>query len=289
MGLNQNPEELFHKLSSRYMEKTDDDFFTMDDMFEARASRKTAAGKEETRRRQKAESESRRQQESLARDPLSLENFPKHMLVCLGVKAYLALAPRGSLTEGHCIIVPVTQSPSVTALDDDVYDEMCMFMRCVSRMFRDMNYDVIFMETAMGFRRHPHTCIECIPLEGEAAEIAPMCFKKAIQECDVEWSQHKKVIDTKGKGIRHSVPKGFAYFHVSFGDGDAKEDLGFAHVIEDEELFPRHFGKEIIGNLVGAMPSTWLRPPKESFTVQKKRVETFAKMWKDYDWTVDML
>ena len=103
----------------------------------------------------------------------------------------------------------------------------------------------------------------------------------------MEWSQHKKVIETQGKGIRRSVPKGFAYFHVSFGDGDAKEDLGFAHVIEDEEVFPKHFGKEIVGNLVGAMPSMWLRPPKEAFPLQKKRVEAFAKAWKNYDWTAD--
>ena len=51
-----------------------------------------------------------------------------------------------------------------------------------------------------------------------------------------------QVIDTREKGLRRSVPKGFPYFSVSFGMGG-----GFAHVIEDEAQFPRHFGAEIIG------------------------------------------
>ena len=56
-------------------------------------------------------------------------------------------------------------------------------------------------------------------------------------ESDTQWSQHQKLIDTRTKGLRRSVPKGFAYFSVSFG-----VDGGFAHVIEDEEVFPRYFG-----------------------------------------------
>jgi hypothetical protein len=49
------------------------------------------------------------------------------------------------------------------------------------------------METVMGLGRNPHTVVHCVPLEGEQAEFAPMYFKKAIQDCDEQWSQHKKV------------------------------------------------------------------------------------------------
>ena len=34
------------------------------------------------------------------------------------------------------------------------------------------------------------------------------------------------------------VPKGFSYFSVDFGNQG-----GFAHVIEDEQRFPWHFGR----------------------------------------------
>ena len=47
---------------------------------------------------------------------------------------------------------------------------------------------------------------------------------------------------TQEKNIRRSIPKGLPYFHVDFGMQN-----GFAHVIEDEQIFPRNFapGKHI--------------------------------------------
>jgi hypothetical protein len=56
-------------------------------------------------------------------------------------------------------------------------------------------------------------------------------------ESDTQWSQHKKLIEATGKGIRRAVPKGFPYFHVSFAG-----EREYAHVIEDEEAFPHYFG-----------------------------------------------
>lgn len=62
--------------------------------------------------------------------------------------------------------------------------------------------------------------------------------QKAIQECESEWAQNKKLINLQDKDVRHSVPKGFPYFCVDFG-----MQGGFAHVIEDEQNFPTYFGK----------------------------------------------
>ncbi len=112
----------------------------------------------------------------------------------------------------------------------------------------------------MAVHKQHHTVVHCVPLPRQEGEVAPMYFKvssgagwrpaarpdprpalarpqNAIAECDTQWSQHPKLIDTRAKGLRRCVPKGFAYFNVAFG-----LDGGFAHVIEDEELFPRHFG-----------------------------------------------
>lgn len=65
-----------------------------------------------------------------------------------------------------------------------------------------------------------------------------MLSQKAILESDTEWTQNKKLIDTSKKGLRGSIPKGLPFFSVEFG-----LDGGFAHVIEDEDLFPFYFGK----------------------------------------------
>lgn len=80
-----------------------------------------------------------------------------------------------------------------------------MFMSCITRMFEAQKKDVVFIETVMALRKQYHTCVHAIPLSDELGEVAPMYFKKAILESDTEWSQNKKLVDTRKKGIRSSV------------------------------------------------------------------------------------
>ena len=42
---------------------------------------------------------------------------------------------------------------------------------------------------------------------------------QALDEAEDDWSQHaaKRIINTKGKGLRESIPPNFPYFHVEFG------------------------------------------------------------------------
>jgi len=63
-------------------------------------------------------------------------------------------------------------------------------------------------------------------------------LQKAIDECEKDWAQNKKLIDISKKSIRNCVPKGFPYFSVDFG-----LQGGFAHVIEEEHSFPWYFGQ----------------------------------------------
>lgn len=49
---------------------------------------------------------------------------------------------------------------------------------------------------------------------------------------------NKKVIDLKSKDVRHAVPNGLSYFMVEFASYP-----GYAHVIEDEEMFPKNFAE----------------------------------------------
>lgn len=99
-------------------------------------------------------------------------------------------------------------------------------------------------------------------------------------ESESEWAQNKKLIDTRKKGLRGAVPKGLPYFSVEFG-----LDGGFAHVIEDEELFPHYFGKEILGGMLDLEPRRWRKPRRENFEEHKKKVLQFADWWEPFDWT----
>ena len=136
--------------------------------------------------------------------------------------------------------MPLSHEKCATLLDEDVVAEITEFKSALAAMFRSHGgEDCVFFETALHLRRGPHMAVECVPVPEEAGETAPMYFQKAIQECEAEWSNNKKLITlSRERGLRRSVPKGLPYFHVGFGT-----DEGFAHVVEDERDFPGNFAQ----------------------------------------------
>eukprot|EP00741_Cyanophora_paradoxa_P004323 tig00000792_g4197.t1 len=207
----------------------------------------------------------------------------KHLIVSIGAKAYLCLPSKGSLVPGHCLIVPMNHAKASTDFDEDLWDEVAGFRRALERMFDEQRKVPVFMETCFNFGRMPHTFIECVPLPRKLANDAPMYFKQALLNADEEWSTHKKVIDTRGKGLRRSVPKDFPYFHVEFGGQEAGG--GFAHVIEDEKVFPWYFGREVLAGMLDLNPDSYMRPKRLGFERERAAVVDFVKMWDPFDWT----
>ncbi|CAL5337510.1 unnamed protein product [Camellia sinensis] len=87
------------------------------------------------------------------------------------------------------------------AVDNNVWDEIRNFKKCLIMMFAKQEKDVVFLETVMGLaQQRRHCMVECIPLPQDISKQAPLYFKKAIDEAKDEWSQHnsKKLIDTGG-------------------------------------------------------------------------------------------
>ena len=107
-----------------------------------------------------------------------------------------------------------------------------------------------------------------------------LVLQKAIQECESEWSQNKKLVELKNRNVRKAIPKGLPYFSVDFG-----LDSGFAHVIEDEQSFPRNFAYEIVGGMMELDHSIWRKQKQDDFKTQRDKVMTFLKTWGPYDWT----
>ena len=44
-------------------------------------------------------------------------------------------------------------------------------------MFADSDEDVVFMETSMHLKRHPHMVVEAVPMPKEVGDMAPIYFK----------------------------------------------------------------------------------------------------------------
>ncbi|XP_057323234.1 CWF19-like protein 2 [Microplitis mediator] len=274
-GLSANEDDAaFVKMASKSMD--------MDELFEERITRGDSDAKQDHRDKMRAIHEHKKREKSLDNCRLCVDSkeMQKHLIVALGSKMYLSLPWHVSLTPGHCIIAPVHHVSSQTLLDEDVWDELKAIKKALTKMFTDSNQCPVFFEVFVGRHRYPHMYLECVPLPEEVGSMAPMYFKKALLECEMEWSTNKKVVDLNKKDVRQAIPKGLPYFAVNFGTQG-----GFAHVIEDEKLFPRNFAQEIIGGMLDLDSHMWRKPRKENFDQQKKKVIEFAEQWKKYDCT----
>ncbi|CAG8455270.1 3120_t:CDS:2 [Funneliformis caledonium] len=205
---------------------------------------------------------------------------PQVAMVSLGYRAYLALPNVVEMTQGHCLIVPVQHVTSTLECDDDVWDEIRNFMKCLIQMFADEGRGIIFMETVINMKWNNHTVIECVPMPWDLAQDAPAYFKEGILESSGEWSQNRKLIDTSKATFRRSMVKELPYFHVWFG-----LDKGYGHVIEKEKSFPFWFGKEILAGICDLPPNLWRKPKKLHPRDNPDRIQEFMKKWKTWDWT----
>ena len=255
---------------------------TMDDVIDSKKAMRYDESKELDKARKRAVTENRKMADAVEKCQLCFDspNFSKHLLVAVGMNTYLCAPWHTSLAEGHCYIVPMEHVTCSLYLDENVWSEIEIFRKGLTRMFADQGLDIVFMETYTSVKRKTHMFIDCIPLPREEGELAPMYFKKAILECDEEWAQNKKLVDTKQKGVRGSLPTGLPYFFAEFG-----LDGGFGHVIEDTDQFPHYFGREVIGGLLDLNPRLWLKPRREDFEKQKEKVLKLSEWWSPYDWT----
>lgn len=212
---------------------------------------------------------------------LENDKCEKKFVISLGESVYLALPVKGSLTKFHCLIVPSNHVTSVRTADEEVLEEIEKYKTGLLRMFHSMGMEPVFMETCLRANSDVHTFIDVIPFEREAAGDAPMFFKEALTNCETEWSQHKKIIDTRGKKLAACIPPNFPYFHVDF-DGKG----GFLHVVESAKDFTHYFGRSIAASILQVSPELYIKPHRKTPQEEEADIRAFTKAWAPFDWTI---
>jgi len=256
------------------------------EMYENR-EKKMSGAKQQARAKEKAVRDFKRMQAQQNKCSYCMDapDKPKHLHVAYGNSAYLMLPPTGRLVPGHCIIAPIAHTQSSRQVDEDVWEEMRNFKKCLVRMFAQQGKDCCFIETVMKFGHGGrHGIVECIPIPQEVAVNAPMYFKKAIDEAESEWSTHdaKKCLSTAPpKGLRGTIPENFPYFHVEFNMRG-----GFVHVIDDETKWKSNFGRNILIGLLD-LPEhlTDARQRALAPALLREEMDAFLKLYDPVDWT----
>ena len=207
--------------------------------------------------------------------------FRKHMLIALGNHVSLVMAPSHlSLFPGNCFyIVPLQHADSLVRCDDDAWNEIHKFQTSLRTLFGKEEKDVIFTETVLGTKGFWQTRFTVTPIPRKQND-APIYFKQAMLEQAEEWGTHNKVLSTRGKGFRRTIPANFNYFHVEWDAND-----GFAQVIETND-FPADFGLDTLAGMLQMDSIRFRRAHRQSFDEEKKLVLRFLEKWKTVDWTL---
>ncbi|XP_076177300.1 CWF19-like protein 2 isoform X2 [Ptiloglossa arizonensis] len=263
---------IFVKVASKNMD--------MDEIFEEKITHVESDAKQDDKDRLLAIREHKQLSKSLDSCHWCIDSkyMLKHMIVTMDSEICLSLPHYTSLTEGHCIITPIEHVASQLRLDENVWKKLKILKQCLYKMFIDQNQYPVFYEIYKSRHKFSHMQLECVPLPKEIGESVPMYFKKALLECETEWSMNKKVINLERKDIRQAIPNGLSYFMVEF-----EIDKGYAHVIEDDHMFEKNFAEEIIGGMLDLDHDIWRKPKKENFDQQRKKVLKFSEIWKKYD------
>ena len=221
-------------------------------------------------------------------DPL-----PTAPMISLGTRTYLTLPTEPELAAQSACIVPLEHHTNLLECDDDEWEELRNFMKCLTRMYHAQGRGVLFYENAAAPDRRLHAALMAVPLPPAVAETAPAYFREAFMSSDEEWSQHKKVIDTlkaaKEKGLgrnafRRGLVKEAPYFHVWF-----ELDGGLGHIVENERRWPKGdlFAREVLGGMLNVEPQVFKRQGR--WTRQDRRKEGFRAVWDKFDWTKVLL
>lgn len=206
-------------------------------------------------------------------------------LLAVGNHTFLCLAKDNYLDPLHCLIVPIEHVPSFRSADEeDLWDEVRNFKKCLLSLADAIERPVIFLETATRIDSYSphHALIHCIFLPRQVSTDPRTYFRKALQECDEEWAQHTPVIDTAVKGgLRKSIPRNFPYCYVDF-----RLDQGLVHVIEDHSKVRHHLLLELTAKLMGLEQHQWRRRHDTvSSEAAATRRDRFKRLFQPFDWT----
>lgn len=158
---------------------------------------------------------------------------------------------RRSMIPHQCIVASSDHSSSLLQANPDDFSACKDLLSKLDSGFASKTErHCMFVECCK--TRHHHGRIRCYPLSDREYAIAPCHFKKAIEDCEGEWTNNIKLIEFHFDEIRRKLPQKLPYFMVSFGLNKT-----FAHVIEDTRDYSAYFDKEVMAGIFALEQHEW--------------------------------
>uniref|UniRef100_A0A1B6J3M2 Cwf19-like C-terminal domain-containing protein n=1 Tax=Homalodisca liturata TaxID=320908 RepID=A0A1B6J3M2_9HEMI len=163
---------------------------------------------------------------------LSSPQVEKHLVISIGQEVYLALA-KGSLVDGHVLILPVTHHQAAAHLPDSVTAEIQKFQDALRKCYAKDGKVPVFFERNY---KTSHLQIQVIPVSKSVSPKLKMVFEDHAEAEGFsvdELPPHARLDQI----VQPNTP----YFYVELPSGERLYHRVRKH-------FPLHFGREVLAS-----------------------------------------
>jgi diadenosine tetraphosphate (Ap4A) HIT family hydrolase len=208
---------------------------------------------------------------------LSTPSVERHLIVSIGMEAYLAI-PKGAIVPDHILIIPIVHESSVMRLSDACIEEINKFKQALKKMFASQNKEIILFDRNIATIGATHTHLQIVPVPKTNATHAREIFEQEGAKYNVKFEVIQEDEDL------HKVTDGREYFYAEVPDGK-RGHVRLIHIVQEKQYM--QFGRHAAA-MVLEMPrhANW----KYCVVSKEEEIEmtqTFKKMFQPYDFSLE--
>ena len=134
----------------------------------------------------------------------------KHLIVSVGEHVYLT-APKGAISPGHMIMVPISHDESFSQVSSETAEEVERYKQSLRAFYASHNEVPLFIERSVKTKGpQQHAYIEVIPLPAEtAAKTLPSAFADACKKANMDFK-----LMNQSDALHSSAPEDHQYYHI---------------------------------------------------------------------------
>ncbi|XP_022960696.1 zinc finger CCCH domain-containing protein 64 isoform X2 [Cucurbita moschata] len=207
---------------------------------------------------------------------LSSPNIESHLIVSVGESFYCALA-KGHLVPDHILIVPVEHFPNTLSLGPEFETEINRLQNCLRKYFKSQGKEVVFFEWVS--KRSTHANLQAVPIPTSRSHVVQNIFDMAAEKLGFKFVASKSDAPGEGrKSLRTQFDSNRSFFYA-----ELPECVTLSHVIEETEIFPAQFGREVLAGLLNMADKADWRNCTHSKEEETKMAEEFKIRFENFD------
>ncbi|ESQ42724.1 hypothetical protein EUTSA_v10013022mg [Eutrema salsugineum] len=207
---------------------------------------------------------------------LSSPSVESHLIVSVGESFYCAL-PKGSLVDDHILIIPIEHLPNTLVLSPEGESELGRYKNSLRNCYKNQGNDAVFFELVS--KRVSHANLQVVPVPSSRVRLLPKIFSLAAEKLGFKLVTKKFSDSSEGrKYLQKEYNADLGLFYVELPDGTV-----LSHTLEENEVFPAQFGREVLAGLLKIPDRADWRNCKINQEEEAKLAEEFKKQFQEFD------